>query len=194
MSSEPQILLLPNWVWWRITMSQSVFRNYWFAVFKVKVTVKDHIIKRWLSNESSELLILLQLNMVWLHIIIGWIVLWKNKTALLWSRIRSQERFRIPENVHLGDISSTAEPFLTTLGIVMHHHGPVCHVWRLICCLQGHDHSKGSYNQIWLFQPYPLYCWSFATRFNGMVHHHKLECLVWKLDFCFQCLGHSESS
>ena len=43
--------------------------------FKVKATVEDHIIKICLSNVSSELLILLQLNSVLWHIIISWIVL-----------------------------------------------------------------------------------------------------------------------
>ena len=40
--------------------------------FKVKVTVKDHIIKIWLSNISSEVLIILPLNLVWWHIIMVW--------------------------------------------------------------------------------------------------------------------------
>ena len=30
----------------------------------------------------------------------------------------SQERFKIPVTVHLDDISSTAEPFVTKLGMV----------------------------------------------------------------------------
>ena len=73
-SSESRKLLLPNLVWWCIIMSQIVFQEDWFAVFEAKVTVKDNIIKRWLSNMSSELLILLQLNLVWWHIILS---LWK---------------------------------------------------------------------------------------------------------------------
>ena len=46
------------------TIGQIVFQKDWFAVFKIKVTVKDHKIKIWLSNTSSELLILLQLDFV----------------------------------------------------------------------------------------------------------------------------------
>ena len=38
-------------------------KKNWFTIFSVKVTVKDHIIKISLSNISSELLILLQLNL-----------------------------------------------------------------------------------------------------------------------------------
>ena len=45
-------------------MSQTVFQKYWFAVFKVKVTVKYSCRQRWLYNMSSELLILLQLKWI----------------------------------------------------------------------------------------------------------------------------------
>ena len=45
-----------NLVWLCIIMSQIVCPRNWFAVFKVKVTVKDNIIKIWLFNMLSELL------------------------------------------------------------------------------------------------------------------------------------------
>ena len=54
-------------------------------------------IKIWLSNISFELLIPLQLNLVWWHI--SCIVLWKYWIVLLWSKSRSQERLNIPVNV-----------------------------------------------------------------------------------------------
>ena len=57
-------LLQQNLAWWCIIVSQIVFQKDWFAVFKVKITVKDHIIKIWLSNVSSELPISLQLNLI----------------------------------------------------------------------------------------------------------------------------------
>ena len=140
-----------------IIMSQIVFQKDWFAVLKVKVTVKDNIIKVWLFNVLSELLILLQLNLVWWYIIIRWIV--KYLTAPLWSRSRSQKRLRIPVNVHLDDISSAAEPSVTKLGMVMQHHGPKCHARRLVYCLQVQGHSEGSFNQIIrLFLPCLLNC------------------------------------
>ena len=41
MFSESLNLLLPNLVWWCIILSQIVFQKDWFAVFKVKVTVKN---------------------------------------------------------------------------------------------------------------------------------------------------------
>ena len=46
-------------LWARLSLKKD-----WFAVFKVKVTVKDNIIKIWLFNILSELLILLQLNLL----------------------------------------------------------------------------------------------------------------------------------
>ena len=91
-------LLLSNLVWWCITVSQIVFRKDWFAVFKVKVTVKAHIIKIYLLNCWSFR------SFVWWHITISLIVLWKVRISLVWSRSRSQERFKIPVNVHLNDI------------------------------------------------------------------------------------------
>ena len=162
--SESLNLLLPNLVWWCIIMSQIVFQKDWFAVFKIKDTVKDNMIKIWLFSIVSELLILLQLSLVWWHILTMMIVLWKDRIALLWSKSRSQKRFRIPVNVHLDDISSVAEPSVTKLGMVMQHHGPKCLARRLICCLKVQGHSEGSFYQIWLFLPYLLNCWSSGNQ------------------------------
>ena len=137
MSSKLLNLLPPNLAWWCIIMNQIVFQKDWFAVLKVKVTIEDNIIKIWLFHVLlSEMLILLQLNLVWWHVIKRWIVLWKDWIALLWSRSRSQKRFRLPVTVHLDNSSSAAEPSVTKLGMVMQHHGPKCHARRSVCCLQ----------------------------------------------------------
>ena len=156
-------LLVLNLIWWCIIMSQIVCQKDWFTVLNAKITVKDYIMKVWLFNILSELLILLQLNLIWWHIIIRWIVLWKDWIALLWSRSRSQKKFRILVNVHLDNISSAAEPSVTKLGVMKQHHGPKCPGKRLVCCLQVQGHSEGSFNQIWLFVPYLLICWSFCN-------------------------------
>ena len=66
----------------------------------------------------------------------SWIVLRKDWIALLWSRSKSQERLRIPVNFHLNDISSTADPFVTKLGMMMHHQGPEGYARKYICCFQ----------------------------------------------------------
>ena len=134
-----------------------------------QVTVTGNIIKIWLCNMSSELLILLQLNLVWWYIITRGIVLWKDWNALLWSRSGSQERFRIPVHVHLDSIPSAAEPSVTKLGMVMQHHGPKCHARRLVFKLSS---SKSQWGFI---------CWTvgvFATKFNWMGHRRKQECFV----------------
>ena len=54
--SELLNLLQPNLVGCCIILSHIVFQKDWFAVFKVRVTLKDRVIKIWLSNMSSELL------------------------------------------------------------------------------------------------------------------------------------------
>ena len=146
--SESLNLLLPNLVWCCIIMSQIVFQRDWLPVFKIKVSVKDNIIKIWHFNMLPELIIHLQLNLVWWYIIKRCIVLWKDWIALLWSRSMSKKKFRIPMNVHLNDISSAAEPPVTKLGMVMQHHGSKCHARRLVCCLQVQGHSEGSFDKI----------------------------------------------
>ena len=76
-------------------------------------------------------------KLVWWHIIIvSWIFLWVDWIAMLCSRSRSQEMFQISMNVHLDNISSTAEPFVIKLGMVMHNHGSECCARRLVYFLQ----------------------------------------------------------
>ena len=52
-------------------------------------------------------------------------------------KVKVTERFRIPVNVHLNDISSAAEPSVIKLGMVVQRHGPKCHARRLVCCPQS---------------------------------------------------------
>ena len=52
-------------------------------------------------------------------------------------------------NVHLDDISSAAEPFVTELGMMMYLSGlEYYYARRFVCCLQVQDHNEGSYNQV----------------------------------------------
>ena len=46
-SSKPPNILFPNFVLWSIIMSQSIIQKDWFAIFKVKVTARVHMIKIW---------------------------------------------------------------------------------------------------------------------------------------------------
>ena len=98
------------------------------------------------STISTELLILLPPNLVVWYIMISWNVLCKIKLLFLRSRSKTQERFKISVNVHLDDTSSSVEPSVTKLGMVMRHQGPECHARRLVCCLQVHGQSGGSFN------------------------------------------------
>ena len=43
-------------------------------------------------------------------------------------------------NVNLYNTFLTAEPFVTKLGMVEQHHGPECHVIKLVCNVQGQGH------------------------------------------------------
>ena len=67
--------------------------------------------------------------------------------GLLCSRSRSRQNFKMLMNFCPADIFWIAEPFITKLGMVMHHHEPDCLPERLICCLQGQSHSEGSHNK-----------------------------------------------
>ena len=97
---------------------------------------------RWYNQNMpfyilSELLILLQLKLVRWHIIIRWIVLWKDLIALLRSKSRSQKRLRISVSIHLEDISSAADllqPNLVWWCNIMGQR-------RLVCCHQVQSHS-----------------------------------------------------
>ena len=158
-------------------MDPSVMQENRFAVFKFKGTVRAQMIKYMtVSDISIELLIFLHPNLVWWHLIMSWIVFWKKRIALLWSRSRSQERLRIPVTVQLNDISSTAEAFVTRLGMVMHHYGPECHARKWICCLQVQGHGEGSNDQT--YDCFWHICWTAdlcTPKFSWMAHHHKLE-------------------
>ena len=49
---------------------------------------------------------------------------------------------------HLDDIFSTAEPFVSKLGMLIHYHGPECYMKRLVYYFQGQVDSDGSYTQM----------------------------------------------
>ena len=136
-----------------------------------------------LSTVSSELLIRLLPNFVWLYTIRSWIVLWYNvllcsvqskghSKCSICSRSRSQQRLSFLTNVHLDDIFLTAEPLITTLSMVVHHHERECHVKRVVCCLQGQGLIEGSCNQNMTFN-------NIFWTADLMMYHHKLI-FFWK--------------
>ena len=68
------------------------------------------------------------------------------KKGLLHSRSRSKQRFKMSVNV-LSVYFLNWKQFVTKLGVVVHHHESESHAKRLVCYLQGHGHSKGSYDR-----------------------------------------------
>ena len=64
-----------------------------------------------------------------------------------WSRSRSQQRFKMLENVCPDDIFWTTDHFDTKLGMVMQHDVPESQAEEQNCCLQCQGHSEGLYNQ-----------------------------------------------
>ena len=163
----------PNLVWWYIIRSQSVqwkkldfslhsgSRSHW----KVKMLMFVQVISSKPPN-----------------------ILFPN--LVLWCIIMQEFMWSKYYNVYC--IFWTADPFATKLGLIVHYHKPECFMEKLECCVQGKSHSKisrcqwtfvqmipsemlvcclqveghseGSFNQIWLFLPYLLNCWSFGDQ------------------------------
>ena len=129
-------------------MSWSLLQIKLFAIFKVEVTARTHMIKVWLL-----LLSLLNCwsvcNQTWFCSTASYAgVPCGKKMGLLRWRSRSQQRFKILVNVCPDDIFRTTEHFVTNLGMVMQHREPECHAERKKnCYLQGQSHSKGSCDQ-----------------------------------------------
>ena len=49
-------------------------------------------------------------------------------------------------NFHVDHIFSTAEPFVTKPGMVMHYYGPEFNAEKISLLSQGQGHCEGSYN------------------------------------------------
>ena len=140
-SSKPPNILFPNLVLSCIIMSRSVMQKDWFAIFRVKVAARAHMIKIW-----QFLLYLLNCwpfcYQTWFASIYHKPECFYGEIGLLCSRSRSQQHFKMSMNVCL-DIFWITEPFATKLGTVMHHHEPDCCSKRSVCGLQGQGHSEG---------------------------------------------------
>ena len=83
---------------------------------------------------SSELLILLRLNLIASKSSLAGLFCEKIE-LLCYGQGQGQRKVPNSVNVHLDDISSTAQPSVTRFAMEMHHYGPVS------------GHSKGSYDQ-----------------------------------------------
>ena len=86
----------------------------------------------------------------------------------------------------LGDISLTAQPFVTKQGMVVYYHELECHAEKFVCYLQGQGHSEGIYViKMWLFLLHFLNFWCIASKLGLIVQHHKPECAMEKSDCCW---------
>ena len=135
-------------------------------------TVKDHTIKVWLSNVSSELLILLQLNLELWHITTSWIVVWKDfgllccgqdhrngsKSEWMFTGQYLLNCWTFCNQTWYGDAPSRARVSCKKLGLLSSSSRSR---WCLIL----------SNNYDCFFH----ICWTaelFATKFNSVVHHY----------------------
>ena len=127
-------------------------------------------------------------SLVWLHIIISLVVLWKDCITVLCWRSVSQQRFQISLNFHLDHMVSTAEPFVIKLWIVMHHHRPECYVKRLVWYLKSQGHSEG----LWLDMTVELVCSFFQPNLIGL--RIIIFWSVLRKNYYVQGQGHREGS
>ena len=115
-------------------------------------------------------------ELVWWHIIISWIALWKDWIALLWSRSGSQGRLHILVNVHLDNINCwtfcNQTWYCDALSWARVMQEDLFAVFKFKVTVKTYIIKYNSFYHIY---------WTanlFATKFNLMVYHHKLECLV----------------
>ena len=139
-------------------MRQSVMWKDWFAIFKVKVMVMAYIVRMRLSTICSELLILLQPDLVWWYIIIRWNVLWEDRTAVFskGSKLHWMFVWMIFSESKVCIVTHHDEPecqaerlicYMYRIGMVVHYHELEHRAKLPLCCQQGQGHSEGSYIQ-----------------------------------------------
>ena len=195
-SSESQIILLPNLVWQCSIKSQNVMRKTNSFCY---LQGQGHS-EGWydqnmtLSTIVFELLIPWQPDLVWWYIIMSQSVMWK-KNGLLHSRSRSQWRFKMLMFVQMISSSSKPRnilfPNLVLWCIIM------CQLWcKKIDVLFSRSRSL----QVLIWPKYDnFYCifWTadpFCTKRGLIIYYHKPECFMEKLDCCAQGQGHSKIS
>ena len=101
-----------------------------------------------------------------------------DKKGLLCLRLRSQWNFKLSMNVCLDEIFWTAEPCITNLGMVMHHHEPECNDKGCFTVIKIKVTVKAYVIEIWLsaVSSEPLVL--LQPNFGFMAHQYKLGFLV----------------
>ena len=136
-SSKPPNILFPNLVLWCIIMSLSVMQKDWFAILKVKVTARAHMIKCnnfyclfWTADPFATRLGLI----VHCH-----------KPGCFKEKLDcfGQGHSKISKtNVCPDYIFWYAESFTIKLCIVVHHYEQDCLSRRLVCYIQDQGHIQ----------------------------------------------------
>ena len=106
------------------------------------------------------------------HCVCPWVWIFFLDELVSWCVEPSQ-----PQRITSGlvDISWTAQPFLTKLGMVVYYHEIECHVENLVGCLQGQGCSESSYNKNMTFCYIVYTAGSFGTKLCFILQHCKLE-------------------
>ena len=135
-SSELQILLWPNLVWWYVTISKRILWKDCFAMFKVKITatVQKPIewLSRWYLLSNSEPFVA-RLNMMMYH----QSVMWKEYFAIFMAKVTVGAHTFKFDYFYLQNCWSIDA---TNLSLMVHRHKLECLVKRLVCYVQGQGH------------------------------------------------------
>ena len=166
--SEPQNILLPNLVWWCSILSQSVMQKEQklFAIFKVKVTARAHMIKydSFYIFRTADFLATIHGLMTRHHKpeSLDWITAFKVKVTAKGQNV----------NFCSDDSFQPAKYFATRLGIKMHHHEP--ELFSRSRSLQRLIWSKYDSFYYTFWSAYP-----FATK-HGHIVHFISQSAIWR--------------
>ena len=163
--------------WYGDAASRTILscRKKLFPKFKVKVTLRAHMNKIWLSNISSELLVLG--NQTWSNDTSSEARVSHEKDGLLLSRSRSQPI--VTMSMHVQMISSKTLHFLSlnvVLWCIIMSQSVLQKDWFTIFNVKVT--AKAPMIKVWQFLLYLLNCSSFFkfffTKLGLIVHYHKL--------------------
>ena len=122
-----------------------------------------------------------------------WVRVSCKKIDLLFSWSRSLQELVWSKYDHFYCIFWTADPFATTLGLIVLYHKPECFMEKFDCCVQGQGHSKISKCQ-WMFVQMifsELRNLLQPTKLGMVMHHYELDCRSKRLVCCLQGEGHN---
>ena len=145
-SSQLLIPLEPNWVWWYIIISQSVLwkkKDYCTQGQGHSEGSKCQCLSRWYLQNC-----LTFCYQTWYCDALSWARVSCKKIGLLFSKSRSQWRFKTLLNLYVSHIFETTKYYVSKLGIVIHITSrTVEQKKKVICYFQGQGNCNSSYDQ-----------------------------------------------